>query len=167
MTQTDSDPIILEVTSIGRDGKRRYSRQTKRRLVEACLQPGVSVAGLALKAGVNANLLRRWIKLHQQRHGEVPTPIIEKTPAVPVPSSFVPVVETRGTEVVGTNAGQSRLVQPRPEPSLASSHPSTVSQLTAQMPNGITLRLECTGQDVNLMLAMIETLGRCNVPAER
>jgi transposase-like protein len=75
MTQTDPDldldlDLDLEVTSVSRDGKRRYSRQAKRRLVEACLQPGISVAGLALKAGVNASLLRRWIKLHQHRHGD-------------------------------------------------------------------------------------------------
>src|SRR5580692_10594721 len=44
-----------------------HDRQAKRELVEACLMPGVSVAGLALKHGINANLLRKWIKLHEQR----------------------------------------------------------------------------------------------------
>ncbi|WP_250453826.1 transposase [Caballeronia sp. ATUFL_M2_KS44] len=61
MTQTGSDTALLAVTLVGRDGKRRYDSQYKLRLIEACMQPGVSVAGLALKAGVNANLLRRWI----------------------------------------------------------------------------------------------------------
>ena len=51
MTQIDSDAALLAVTLVGRDGKRRYDSQSKRRLVEACLQPGVSVAGVALKAG--------------------------------------------------------------------------------------------------------------------
>jgi hypothetical protein len=36
--RVNSDPIIVEVTCIGRDGRRRYSRQAKRRLVEAYLQ---------------------------------------------------------------------------------------------------------------------------------
>src|SRR5260370_13593300 len=166
MTQTDSDPFLLEVTSVGRDGKRRYSRQTKRRLIEACLQPGVSVAGLALRAGVNANLLRRWIKLHQ-RHGEAAAHIVENMPPVPLPSSFVAVVESARTEVVGTNAGQSRLVSPRAEPARESPRAQALSQLTAQMPNGITLRLECTGHDASLVSAMIETLGRCDVPSGR
>jgi transposase len=62
MTQIDSDAALLAITLVGRDGKRRHDSQSKRRLVEACPQPGVSVAGLALEAGVNANLLRRWIK---------------------------------------------------------------------------------------------------------
>jgi len=73
MTQIDSDAALLAVTLVGRDGKRRYDSQSKRRLVEDCLQPGVSVAGLALKAGVNANSLRRWIVSNWM---DVPTPIM-------------------------------------------------------------------------------------------
>jgi len=116
MTQTDSD-LHLEVTSVGGDGKRRYSRQAKRRLVEACLQPGVSVAGLALKAGVNANLLRRWIKLYQQRRAEAATQTGEHAPFAPVPTSaFVHVIESARSEVVGASTRQSRLVQPRVGP---------------------------------------------------
>jgi transposase-like protein len=42
-------------------GRRTYSRQAKRALVQMCKAPGVSVAGLALSHGINANLLRRWI----------------------------------------------------------------------------------------------------------
>jgi transposase len=35
------------------------------------------------------------------------------------------------------------------------------------LPNGVTLRLECGGQDATLVSVMIETLGRCDVPARR
>jgi transposase-like protein len=42
-------------------GRRTYSRKAKRSLVQMCKAPGVSVAGLALSHGINANLLRRWI----------------------------------------------------------------------------------------------------------
>ncbi len=88
MTQIDSE-TTLAGTLVGRDGKRRYDRQSKRRLVEACLQPGVSVAGLALKAGINANLLRRWITLHQQRSGmAVATQVVEPMCTHAVPSAF-------------------------------------------------------------------------------
>ena len=45
-------------------GRRTYSRQAKRALVQMCKAPGVSVAGLALSHGINANLLRRWISQH-------------------------------------------------------------------------------------------------------
>jgi transposase len=39
--------------------------------------------------------------------------------------------------------------------------------LTVELPNGVTLRLECSGRDVDLVSAMIVTLGRCDVPAGR
>ncbi|MEJ2768692.1 transposase [Mycetohabitans sp. B46] len=41
-----------------------FDRRTKQRLIEACLEPSASVAGLTLRHGVNANLLCKWSKLH-------------------------------------------------------------------------------------------------------
>jgi transposase len=163
MTQTDSD-IALAVTLVGRDGKRRYDLQSKRRLIEACLQPGVSVAGLALKAGVNANLLRRWIKLHQQRSGlVVATQVFGDALPPAAPSAFIPVVEVSRREVVE----QTGIAESASGPMRSSSCVPVRSQLTVEMPNGITLRLDCTGQDAPLVSAMIETLGRCDVQARR
>lgn len=49
------------------NGRCVYDRDAKRELVRRCLQPGVSVAGLALAHGVNANLLRKWITLEGRR----------------------------------------------------------------------------------------------------
>ncbi|CAB1367273.1 transposase [Denitratisoma oestradiolicum] len=43
------------------DGRSCYDPQAKRELVEACLQPGISVARLAMQHGVNANLLLTWL----------------------------------------------------------------------------------------------------------
>ncbi|MBS1833572.1 MAG: transposase [Acidobacteria bacterium] len=42
--------------------RRRYSEEFRRQVVEACLQPGISIAAVALANGLNANLLRRWVK---------------------------------------------------------------------------------------------------------
>ena len=39
---------------------RRHFDALKRELVERCLEPGASVAAIALEAGVNANLLFNW-----------------------------------------------------------------------------------------------------------
>jgi len=39
----------------------RYSDEFKSRLIEACRQPGMSTAGVALANGINANVLRRWV----------------------------------------------------------------------------------------------------------
>jgi transposase len=50
--QTDSDFLPLRVIGKSADGKNRYDRDGKRKLIEACQKPGASVAGLALKAGV-------------------------------------------------------------------------------------------------------------------
>ena len=42
--------------------KRRHSEEFKDELVRACGEPGISVAGIALANGVNANLLRKWMR---------------------------------------------------------------------------------------------------------
>lgn len=41
--------------------KRTHSEEFKDELVRACSEPGISVAGIALANGVNANLLRKWM----------------------------------------------------------------------------------------------------------
>lgn len=53
------------VERVLRNGKRIFAHGFKLSLVRRCLEPGVSVAGLALEHGVNANLLRKWITKHQ------------------------------------------------------------------------------------------------------
>lgn len=44
------------------DGRAVYSKSAKASLIEACRQPGVSVAASALANGINANLLHKWIR---------------------------------------------------------------------------------------------------------
>lgn len=46
--------------------RRSYSPGFKAELVGSCLQPGASVASIALANGMNANLLHRWIAGHRQ-----------------------------------------------------------------------------------------------------
>ena len=48
------------------DTRRRHSDALKRALVERSLEPGASVAAIAQEAGVNANLLFNWRRLHLQ-----------------------------------------------------------------------------------------------------
>ena len=54
------------MTRVGVGGKRSFDPADKRRLVDACLEPGASLSGLALKAGVNANQLHKWVRQHEQ-----------------------------------------------------------------------------------------------------
>lgn len=158
-----SNPLRLEVVGVLRNGRRRYDPASKGRLVEACLQPGVSLAGVAMQHGVNANLLRKWVAGRQQRQRNgVAVGAIERATEV-----FVPVVEL--CDVAGP---------PEPSAPAAVQHPvqlakaahnavSAGPRLMVEMPNGVTLRLECSGRGVELISAMIVTLGRCDVPAGR
>ena len=161
-----SDPsnfLRLEVVSVLRNGRRRYDPVSKQRLVEACRQPGASLAGLALRHGVNANLLRKWVAGQpvQQKPG---TAVGASERATEV---FVPVVELCG--VAGAPEPPALpAVQHPVQPAKAARHTDPPApRLTVEMPNGVTLRLECSGQDVELVSAMIVTLGRCDVPAGR
>lgn len=95
-----------------RDGRCCYDPQAKRELIEAGLQPGVSVAKLALAHGINANLLRTWMTKHQRQllAGGSGRPLT----ATPAP--FIPVV-----------------------PVSAHRSPITLPELAARLPNGVRL----------------------------
>jgi transposase len=64
MTEKPVELVQGLIVKPGAHGRRTYSRKAKQALVELCKAPGVSVAGLALAHGINANLLRRWIDRH-------------------------------------------------------------------------------------------------------
>ncbi|MDF2434938.1 MAG: transposase [Mucilaginibacter sp.] len=51
--------------------RRRHSPEFKAEAIGACLQPGVSIAAVALSRGLNANLLRRWL-VEAERTGTLP-----------------------------------------------------------------------------------------------
>ncbi|MGZ4997027.1 MAG: IS66-like element accessory protein TnpA [Methylobacter sp.] len=86
-----SRTLVVEHRS---NGRCRYDPEAKRELVEACLQPGISVARMALEHGVNANLLRKWINQYREDVSWV-TP---NTPATR--SAFAPVLTLAGPKSV-------------------------------------------------------------------
>jgi transposase len=72
MTEHSNDLKSRLVTGFERDGRRRcFDPQAKLELVQACMQPGVSVARLALDHGVNANLLRKWIRDYERERSGI------------------------------------------------------------------------------------------------
>ena len=74
-----------------RQGRRRHAEEFKRQAIAACLQPGISIATVALANGLNANLLRRWVKDHRDaQEVEVGTEIGDQEEE-PRPSTLVPV----------------------------------------------------------------------------
>ena len=61
------------------DTRRRHAEDLKLALVRRSLEPGASVAAIAQEAGVNANLLFNWRRLHQKAHRSAeaaPTPVL-------------------------------------------------------------------------------------------
>ena len=54
-----------------------YPKPFKAQIVQECLEPGVSMASVALRHGINANLVRKWIPAYRDR----------QAPALP---AFVP-----------------------------------------------------------------------------
>ena len=71
------------------DIRRRHAEEFKQALVERSLEPGASVAAIAQEAGVNANLLFNWRRLHLQAQ----TPTIGGTAPVLLPVTMVAAVE--------------------------------------------------------------------------
>ncbi len=72
-------------SAAGRRRRRLHSDEFKADAVAAASQPGMSLAAVALAHGVNANLLRRWV-----REAEVGSVQALPRPA-PTPPAFVPV----------------------------------------------------------------------------
>lgn len=147
---THSSFTPLPITGIDRGGKRRYDPQAKRKLIDACLEPGISLAGLALAHGVNANLLRKWVVKHRRQL------LDEVDVTAPAASVFVPV-----------KVGAQEPTSIAPMRTLATVPPHPSSRLHARLPNGVTLELACGQQDTTLLSALIDALGRCDVPAAR
>lgn len=139
----ESDEGKLVIRRILRNGRRRYDAGSKARLVAASLEPGVSVSRLALDNGINANLLRKWIKQAQETGRE----------HQPSASAFVPVLaaECSLSTVTGRN-GDERLAKPERTCPL-----SSPVRMSATLPNGVKLALDC--DDMDALTAMIGALG--------
>ena len=147
------DDQKLRVRLVGRNGCRRYEAASKERLVAACLEPGVSVSRLALEHGVNANLLRKWIKKRtatrslppSSRPAFIPVQLEGAADRAPSRQDSVTTVDlpacddVRGSETKGPPAFCS---------------PAKVS---VSLPNGVKLALECG--DVDTLTAIIGALG--------
>lgn len=135
----------LTVRLVGRNGRRRFDQSSKDRLVAACLEPGASVSKLAREHGVNANLVWKWIRKHSQ--------------ADPLPSSssvFIPVQ-------IAAASSNFDIELPTPDrdellPKGAKSGPlSSPAKMSASLPNGVRLTLECG--DLDALTAAIGALG--------
>jgi transposase-like protein len=75
------------------DGRRRrrfHSAEFKAKVIQACAQPGVSVAAVALAHGLNANLVRCWLN----GRGVASVSALDLKAAQPLEQSRAPAVAT-------------------------------------------------------------------------
>ena len=79
-----------------RGSRRRYDAGFKREVVEKTLQPGASVAAIALEHRLNSNLLFKWRRDHLRQ--------LARLAPVPAPTMLPVVVESPTTEIVSTRS---------------------------------------------------------------
>nr|WP_245277392.1 transposase [Rhizobium leguminosarum] len=115
----------------------------------ACLEPGVSVSRLALEHGINANLLRKWIKKAKEDRPVPPSSTSAFVPvqvtmdrSLPMQSSALDRPPTRGEE--------------RPSKSQRMGPLAVRANVNASLPNGVNLSLECC--DMDALAAIIGAL---------
>lgn len=79
------------VISAGRRRRRKHSELFKAEAIGACQQEGVSIAAVALARGINANMLRCWVR--KAERGNTPIAIRHTTAleAAQPAESFLPV----------------------------------------------------------------------------
>ena len=83
-----SERTVIET---GRRRRRRHSPAFKAEAVGACQQPGVSIAAIALARGLNANMLRDWVRKAERSGRPIAIRTTEPSVTMPGPEAFMPV----------------------------------------------------------------------------
>ena len=84
--------------------RRSYPKALKAQVVAECKQPGESIAGVALRHGINANLVHKWLR-HQQSGLASPIP-----PFVPLVMSSEPMSKDEGDIRVELRRGDTSVM---------------------------------------------------------
>lgn len=143
MNEIDKELAGRLVTGHKRDGRCTYDRGAKAEIVQVCLQPGVSVARVAMQYGLNANLVRAWIS---KRHEAPGARAGVKARRGRAGQEFVALpIEVPGREPVR---------EPRRTPVPPAAHGM---RLQVRLPNGVEFDL--SGADPEGLSAVIGVLG--------
>lgn len=148
----ENGPETFGVTRLDRRGRRRYDPEWK-----ALLEPGASVAQLALEHGINSNLLWIWIQKHRESGLTVPDPVPPCTPAF-IRADVAGVIEDPALPHDDGRALNLRV----DKPAMPLSEParpvllSTQARMSVSLPNGVNLTVECG--DVQAVTAIIEAV---------
>jgi len=108
--------------------RRMRTNEEKRIIVEETMIPGASVAAIARKHGVNANLLFGWCRLHQRG---LLTQCREPVSLLPVRMTTPTVMPARKRRAAKRRTTKT----PTPELSIDAGH------LEVELPGGITVRV--------------------------
>lgn len=138
-----------------RDGRCRYDPQLKQELIRQCMLPGVSVAGMAMQHGINANLLRTWITKSQSSKALTVHRAVSETAAQDV-QAFVPVQVQAG-------AASAAVAMPTKACGAASKSPAVSMRIQVQLPNGIAVDLgQARMEELSGVMQML-----CHLPCSR
>ena len=68
-----------------------YPKPFKTQVVQECLQPGATVSSVAIRHGINANVIRKWLPLYRdQPPAALPAFVpVRATPKRPAESSVI------------------------------------------------------------------------------
>lgn len=111
---TDAAILPPGVIRIDSSGRRQYSLEFKRQLAKLALEPGASVAGIALAHRINANQLFKWRRWYLRQPGltdaATPAPEAMLLPVVVAPADRV------SLEPLAVAAATERDAEPPAEP---------------------------------------------------
>ncbi|WP_300728438.1 transposase [Pseudomonas sp.] len=87
--------------------RRSYTKIFKAQLIQESAQPDASIAGVAQRHGINANLLHKWIRLHPRQDLATASAFVPVKWQAPISSSepatsviHIEIAHARGTVVV-------------------------------------------------------------------
>ncbi len=118
--------------------RRQHDRAFKADLVGQSLRPGASVSAIALRAGINANLLFKWRRDHVRAHGG-----LRPQGATLLPVCVIPEVD--------------RTMQVRPVPATAPAHRASRPGVIELEIAGAQLRLH-GGVDEAVLIGVLRAL---------
>jgi len=101
------------IDSIPRAARRYHSPEFKAQVVQQCGHDRASVAGVALRHQINANIVHRWIREHEQRGRHSNTAFIPLS--IDVPSELTLPAPNRSANSSGTSIEGSDLATIRVE----------------------------------------------------
>jgi transposase len=126
-----SDQASVSIGAADIPPRRMRTNDEKRRIVEEALAPGASVAAVARRHGLNANLLFGWRRLHKQG-------LLERSrePAVPL----LPVQVTTPTVMTERRSGGATRSSSRPRRRPVTA-PRSSGHIEIELPSGALVRI--------------------------